>query len=102
MLEALPAQGGEYEFELSTSSSSMASARDASPPPPNAGGLPLDGSVVKLKGLPYKAGGDDVVRFFAHLATLSPDAVYMRRHPDGRPNGDSSGTAPSPSHSDYL
>ena len=36
--------------------------------------LPLDGSVVKMKGLPFKATADDVCRFYASFS-LSADAV---------------------------
>lgn len=50
-------------------------------------GLPLDGSVVKMKGLPFKASIDDVTRFFQGF-TLRAQDIYLKRHPDGRPNGE--------------
>ena len=50
-------------------------------------GLPLDGSVVKMKGLPFKACAEDVINFFQGF-TLAGDAVFLKRHPDGRPNGE--------------
>jgi hypothetical protein len=50
-------------------------------------GLPLDGSVVKMKGLPFKASPEDVVKFYQGF-TLKTDNVYLKRHPDGRPNGE--------------
>jgi hypothetical protein len=49
--------------------------------------LPIDGSTVKLKGLPFKASADDILRFFSGF-TLSCSSVYLSRHPDGRPNGE--------------
>ncbi len=49
--------------------------------------LPVDGSTVKLKGLPFKASVDDILRFFLGFS-LQPDSVYLKRHPDGRPNGE--------------
>lgn len=49
--------------------------------------LPLDGSVVKMKGLPFKATADDVLKFFQTF-TLKPDSIFLKRHPDGRPNGE--------------
>lgn len=59
----------------------------ASPPGAPAASLPLDGSVVKMKGLPFKATADDVMRFYSGF-TLKADSVFLRRHPDGRPNGE--------------
>lgn len=50
--------------------------------------LPLDGSVIKMKGLPFKASADDVARFFEGFS-LKSDDVFLKRHPgDGRPNGE--------------
>lgn len=49
--------------------------------------LPLDGSVVKMKGLPFKATTEDVIKFFLSF-TLKGDHIYFKRHPDGRPNGE--------------
>ncbi|GIL66017.1 hypothetical protein Vafri_19640 [Volvox africanus] len=49
--------------------------------------LPQDGSVVKMKGLPFKGGKEDIIKFFAGFA-LRPDQVFLRKHPDGRPNGE--------------
>lgn len=56
--------------------------------------LPLDGSTVKMKGLPFKATCEDVVRFYEgfELAGVGsgppPSSVFLKRHPDGRPNGE--------------
>jgi hypothetical protein len=52
-----------------------------------ASSLPLDGSVVKMKGLPFKASVDDVLKFYQGF-TLKTEHVYLKRHPDGRPNGE--------------
>jgi hypothetical protein len=83
-----PARGDSSE---SSSSSSLFLGMDGSPPSAGvataAGSLPLDGSVIKMKGLPFKATAEDVCKFFASFS-LSSDAVYLRRHPDGRPNGE--------------
>eukprot|EP00955_Chlamydomonas_euryale_P090360 364536-Chlamydomonas_euryale.AAC.7 len=49
--------------------------------------LPVDGSTVKLKGLPFKASPEEVCAFFAGM-TLGNDKVFLKRHPDGRPNGE--------------
>ena len=49
--------------------------------------LPVDGSTVKLKGLPFKASVDDILRFFLGFS-LQAESVYLKRHPDGRPNGE--------------
>ncbi|EFJ42006.1 hypothetical protein VOLCADRAFT_121578 [Volvox carteri f. nagariensis] len=49
--------------------------------------LPHDGSVVKMKGLPFKGGKEDIIKFFAGF-TVRPDQVFLRKHPDGRPNGE--------------
>lgn len=53
-------------------------------------GLPLDGSVVKLRGLPFRASVDDVLRFFASMSSpeLTSSSIYFKRHPDGRPSGE--------------
>lgn len=52
-----------------------------------ANSLPLDGSVVKMKGLPFKATVEDVMKFYQGF-TLKTDSIYLKRHPDGRPNGE--------------
>ncbi|GLC37659.1 hypothetical protein PLESTM_000633300 [Pleodorina starrii] len=49
--------------------------------------LPQDGSVIKMKGLPFKGGKEDIIKFFVGF-TLRPDQVFLRKHPDGRPNGE--------------
>lgn len=51
-------------------------------------GLPLDGSVVKLRGLPFRASVEDVLRFFTSFPELSTGNIYFKRHPDGRPSGE--------------
>ncbi|KXZ54647.1 hypothetical protein GPECTOR_4g713 [Gonium pectorale] len=40
-----------------------------------------------MKGLPFKGGKEDIVKFFAGF-TLRSENVYLRKHPDGRPNGE--------------
>ncbi|KXZ49796.1 hypothetical protein GPECTOR_19g247 [Gonium pectorale] len=40
-----------------------------------------------MKGLPFKGSKEDIVKFFAGF-TLRADQVYLRKHPDGRPNGE--------------
>lgn len=50
-------------------------------------GLPLDGSTSKLKGLPFKATIEDVLAFFGDFQ-LTPESIFLKRHPDGRPNGE--------------
>ncbi|KAI8473994.1 MAG: hypothetical protein J3K34DRAFT_518509 [Monoraphidium minutum] len=49
--------------------------------------LPLDGSVVKMKGLPFKANVEDVLKFYQGF-TLTNSTVYLKRHADGRLNGE--------------
>ncbi|KAG2452738.1 hypothetical protein HYH02_002968 [Chlamydomonas schloesseri] len=49
--------------------------------------LPQDGSVVKMKGLPFKGSKEDIIKFFAGFS-LRTDQVFLRKHPDGRPNGE--------------
>lgn len=49
--------------------------------------LPLDGSVVKMKGLPFKASVEDVIKFYQGFP-LKTEHIYLKRHPDGRPNGE--------------
>lgn len=66
--------------QTSTSSSSQSGSNGAT-------ALPLDGTVVKMKGLPFKATADDIIKFFTGF-TLKPENVYLKRHPDGRPNGE--------------
>lgn len=51
-------------------------------------GLPLDGSVVKLRGLPFRASVEDVLKFFTSFPELSTGNIYFKRHPDGRPSGE--------------
>ena len=53
--------------------------------------LPLDGSAVKMKGLPFKATIEDVLQFFAGFL-IKTENVYLKRHPDGRPNGEVGGS----------
>ncbi|PNW74483.1 hypothetical protein CHLRE_12g494550v5 [Chlamydomonas reinhardtii] len=49
--------------------------------------LPQDGSVVKMKGLPFKGSKEDIIKFFAGFS-LRTEHVFLRKHPDGRPNGE--------------
>mmetsp|Transcript_40538 Transcript_40538/g.72824 ORF Transcript_40538/g.72824 Transcript_40538/m.72824 type:complete len:104 (-) Transcript_40538:50-361(-) len=49
--------------------------------------LPTDGSVVKMKGLPFKATKEEVVAFFEGF-TLVGEQCIKRKQPDGRPNGE--------------
>lgn len=44
-------------------------------------------SVVKMKGLPFKASPEDILKFFQGFS-LRPESVFLKRHPDGRPNGE--------------
>lgn len=44
-------------------------------------------TVVKLKGLPYKAVVEDVLQFFASFS-LQQDKVLFKLKPDGRPSGE--------------
>jgi hypothetical protein len=46
-----------------------------------------DGCTVKLKGLPFKASVEDVQSFFANF-DIKSENIYLKRHPDGRPNGE--------------
>ena len=50
--------------------------------------MPGDGSIVKLKGLPFKATIEDIMDFFAGFDALKGENIYLKRHPDGRPNGE--------------
>jgi hypothetical protein len=49
--------------------------------------LPTDGSVVKMKGLPFKATKEEVVAFYEGF-TLVGEQCIKRKQPDGRPNGE--------------
>ncbi|KAF8069439.1 Hnrnph2 [Scenedesmus sp. PABB004] len=49
--------------------------------------LPLDGSVVKMKGLPFKACSEDVLKFYGGFS-IKASCIYLKRHPDGRPSGE--------------
>ncbi len=49
--------------------------------------LPQDGSVVKMKGLPFKGSKEDIIKFFSGFS-LRTELVFLRKHPDGRPNGE--------------
>jgi hypothetical protein len=40
-----------------------------------------------MKGLPFKASVDDVLKFYQGF-TLCNTAVYLKRHADGRLNGE--------------
>lgn len=71
---------GKSMSMASTSSSSQNGSNGSS-------ALPLDGTVVKMKGLPFKAAAEDIIKFFSGY-TLKPENVYLKRHPDGRPNGE--------------
>eukprot|EP00878_Enallax_costatus_P015584 GHUV01016324.1.p1 GENE.GHUV01016324.1~~GHUV01016324.1.p1 ORF type:complete len:208 (+),score=38.75 GHUV01016324.1:247-870(+) len=51
------------------------------------GSLPLDGSVVKMKGLPFKASLEDVLKFYTGFS-ITAQSIYLKRHPDGRPSGE--------------
>lgn len=50
-------------------------------------GLPRLDDTVKIKGLPFRASPSDVVAFFEGFK-CDVNSVYMRRHSDGRPNGE--------------
>ena len=52
---------------------------------------PEASSVVKLKGLPFKAQPADVLEFFTGF-DIKEENIYLKRHPDGRPNGEVSQT----------
>eukprot|EP00873_Tetraselmis_striata_P041934 jgi/Tetstr1/462198/TSEL_007261.t1 len=52
-----------------------------------AGVVPSDGSVVKLKGMPFKAGKADVLAFFDGFK-LAGEQCLIRKNPDGRINGE--------------
>jgi hypothetical protein len=43
--------------------------------------------VVKLRGLPFRASLEDVLRFFLGFE-LTTSSIYFKRHPDGRPSGE--------------
>lgn len=48
--------------------------------------LPLDRS-VKMKGLPFKASTEDILKFFQGFV-LRSENIFLKRHTDGRPNGE--------------
>lgn len=56
------------------------------------GSLPLDGSVIKMKGLPFKASLEDVLKFYSGFL-ITAQSIYLKRHPDGRPSGEVSSCA---------
>lgn len=40
-----------------------------------------------MKGLPFKATCEDISKFFTGF-NLKAENIYLKRHPDGRPNGE--------------
>lgn len=74
---------GEYSLPSSSGNSGGATPLSHSSAPSC---LPLDRS-VKMKGLPFKASPDDIMRFFQGYV-LRADNIFLKRHPDGRPNGE--------------
>lgn len=68
-------------------SSSTSSSGHFATPSPMLDKLPEDGSVVKLRGLPFRASLEDVLRFFLGFE-LTTSSIYFKRHPDGRPSGE--------------
>ncbi len=73
--------------KLENNSSTNGSGDSAPMPPSSPSALPLDGSVVKMKGLPFKATCEDISKFFTGF-NLKAENIYLKRHPDGRPNGE--------------
>eukprot|EP00242_Pyramimonas_sp_CCMP2087_P005392 CAMPEP_0198204106 /NCGR_PEP_ID=MMETSP1445-20131203/7481_1 /TAXON_ID=36898 /ORGANISM="Pyramimonas sp., Strain CCMP2087" /LENGTH=487 /DNA_ID=CAMNT_0043875823 /DNA_START=198 /DNA_END=1661 /DNA_ORIENTATION=- len=62
-------------------------------PPPNSFSMPgdegqtsLDGTMIKVKGLPYKANQNDLYNFFSKLK-IRPNGVQLQIQHDGRPSG---------------
>lgn len=73
--------GGGSSLAGSSASSQYASS-------PQQAGLPLQGETVKLRGLPFRAAPDDVLKFFSSFPELNSGHIYFKRHPDGRPSGE--------------
>jgi len=46
----------------------------------------LDGTMIKVKGLPYKANQNDLYNFFSKLK-IRPNGVQLQIQHDGRPSG---------------
>jgi hypothetical protein len=70
------------------SASGSLSSGSCPPHHPQLNSLPLDGSVVKLRGLPFRASLEDVLKFFTGFPELISGNIYFKRHPDGRPSGE--------------
>ena len=49
--------------------------------------IPVPALYAPSQGLPFKASVEDVVKFYQGFA-LSAANVYLKRHPDGRLNGE--------------
>lgn len=47
-----------------------------------------------MKGLPFKGSKEDIIKFFVGFS-LRPELVFLRKHPDGRPNGEAFVVFPS-------
>uniref|UniRef100_A0A6T8QA73 RRM domain-containing protein n=1 Tax=Chlamydomonas leiostraca TaxID=1034604 RepID=A0A6T8QA73_9CHLO len=75
-------QDEQDHFSNASGGSSSGSAAASAAP----SALPLDRS-VKMKGLPFKASPEDIVKFFQGFV-LRSDNIFLKRHPDGRPNGE--------------
>lgn len=80
-IDLMQAGGGS-----SLAGSSASSVQYASSSPQQ--GLPLQGETVKLRGLPFRAAPDDVLKFFSSFPELNSGHIYFKRHPDGRPSGE--------------
>mmetsp|Transcript_3819 Transcript_3819/g.9084 ORF Transcript_3819/g.9084 Transcript_3819/m.9084 type:complete len:92 (-) Transcript_3819:195-470(-) len=59
------------------------------------GTLSLDGSVVKMKGLPFRATKQDILEFFQGFNIVS-HSTLLRKNADGRASGEAYVTFASP------
>ena len=44
--------------------------------------------VLRMRGLPYNATVEEVLKFFGHVAELKASNVHLMKRADGRPSGD--------------
>lgn len=93
---SLPADGSVVKMKVRTPRRAYKQVGIVPGLPPGGGGAPdrrkdrappQTRALAPPQGLPFKASAEDVTKFFSGF-TLSPGSVYLRRHADGRLNGE--------------